>query len=88
MPVDQRLDFDQMFQMQHILCSVSQSEVNFYDDTRKLWVVVSLPMARALLFVTKAAHNWMPQCSDECQIIGLQSVFYSPLPTNYAFDTG
>lgn len=29
MPIDQKLDFDEIFQMQHILCSVSQSEVNF-----------------------------------------------------------
>lgn len=29
MPIDQKLDFDQIFQVQHILCSVSQSEVNF-----------------------------------------------------------
>lgn len=31
--------------------------------------------------VTKTAHNWIPQCSDDCQIIGLQSQYFAlPCP--------
>lgn len=63
MHIDPKLDFDQIFKVQHILYVCAQTESS--DDTRKPWVSQSF-YGQGTLVVTKPAHNWIPPCSDEC----------------------
>lgn len=58
LPVDQKLDFEQILQVEHILCSVSQFEVNFLM-THRPFKLASLSMARALLL-------WLKQLTPGC----------------------
>lgn len=93
MPLDQKLDFEQIFQVKRILCSVSQFEVNFLM-THRNFRLASLSMTGALLLWSKQLPPGCPNAQMSVKLFDCSQYFAFPcplimslMPANYVCNT-